>query len=268
MTNNLTMNFFRLLNKKTKSTSIRKLEKRGHKHVSVLNVKELKHLIQEAVDKSLGELGLTLSQEDLMKVNEHTRQQLLKIINDRNELEASVKYMAEELDQLKNNSQNLKTELEINQRILKREEERVQKNTLLPYALNLPNNIESTLQGRLMELFADKNIREDLQNDAIRITLDILADEREEVFKKAKSDHEDKIVTLRRRIKKLNNKLIKTEDLLHRANNESLIDSGVSSEYKTVQGLKDSSNYKKEKKALLTEIFNLNRDLKETMAEI
>ena len=279
MTNSLSNNLFRLFYRKTKSTSLKRLERRGLKNVSVLNLKDLKTLIQQGVDSTLASMGITLSAQDLQQVNERTREQLVKIITDRNELEASVRYMAQELDQLKDNSLLLKTELEVNRRLLSKEEKLVRSGSTIPGVsidggLNgtTPSpssdvDIESLLSDRLKGLFEDHQDGRALHKDAIRITMNVLAEEREQALERARADHETRIDQLKRRINKLNAKLNETETLLSRVRAESTMDPGVASEFRDVQGISDQAVFKEEKKALLQEIFTLNKELKQMIKE-
>lgn len=270
MTGNLSINIFRALRNRTKSTSLRRLEQRGLKNVSVLNVKDLQHMIREAVDSTLSELGISLPQEDLQRVTDRTREQLLKIVNDRDQLEASVKTMEEELKDLKDNCHLLKTELEVSKRLLEKEESKIEESQPeeIRFSANQVEHIESALAVRLEELFEDNPNGKNLKENALQITLDLIAEERDKALSQAKVEHEERIEKLRRRINKLNAKLVETEELLKRAHDENVQEEGVASEFRTVQGIAMEEEYREEKQALLREIFQLNMDLKRMIAEV
>lgn len=267
MTNKLSINIFRLLRHRTRSTSLRRLGQRGMKNVSVLNLKNLKDLIQDAVSNTLSDHGITLSQEELRQINDRAREEFLRVLTDRDDLKASMKNMESELASLRDNFLTLKTELEVNQRQLKLEEERVYEKSDAPLTSETMENIEETLMSRWDDLMSKHDADGDLKDQAIRFTLNLIEEEREKAVLEAKDSQATRIHNLKRRISKLNNKLKETEDLLDRVRAESQTDAGVASEFKEVQGLNDETVYHEEKEALLKEIFSLNMDLKKLMAE-
>ena len=267
MTNKLSINIFRLLRHRTRSTSLRRLGRNGMKNVSVLNLKNLKDLIQDAVSNTLRDFGITLSQEELQQINDRAREEFLRVLTDRDDLKASVKNMETELASLRDNFHSLKTELEVNQRLLKTEEERVFEKGDAPLSSKTIENIEEMLTARWDELLAQHAVDVDFKEHAIRFTLNLIEEEREKAVIDAKDSQATRIHNLKRRISKLNNKLKETEDLLDRVRSESHADPGVASEFKSVQGLSQEAVYHEEKEALLKEIFSLNMDLKKLMAE-
>ena len=60
------------------------------------------------MDKTLKDLGISLSQEELQKINDRTREEFLRILNDRDELKASMRTMGEEMEILKENIRLMK----------------------------------------------------------------------------------------------------------------------------------------------------------------
>jgi len=267
MTNKLSTNILRLLRHRTRSTPLKQLEQRGLKNVSVLNLKDLKSLIQDAVNNTLSDFGISLSQEELQQINDRTREEFLRILADRDDLKASVKNMETELANLKDNLNLVRTELEVNQRLLKKEEEQAREGTSAPLTSESMVNIEAGLLARWSELLSQHDAEPVLKEKAIRLTLSLIEKERERAAAEARESQENRIVNLRRRISKLSKKLEQTEDLLERVRNENTADGGVPSEFRGVQGLSDEAVHHEEKAALLKEIFSLNMDLKRLMAE-
>lgn len=268
MTNKLSINIFRLLRHRTRSTSLKKLGQHGMKNVSVLNLKDLNGLIQEAVNNTLSDFGISLSQEDLQKINDRTREEFLRVLNDRDELKASMRTLEGEMENLRENFHLLKTELAVNSRMLHKEESRVVTTENIAISDDGLDSMESALVSRLNQLFMDNPGGEGLKEKALKITMDLISEEREKAVADAKVAQEERIENLKRRINKLNVKLSQTEELLRRAKEERVLDDGgVPSEFKDVQGLSDSESYHEEKSMLLKEIFTLNMDLKKLMAE-
>lgn len=267
MTNKLSVNIFRLLRHRTRSTSLRRLGQSGMKNVSVLNLKNLKELIQDAVTTTLSDFGITLSQDELHQINDRAREEFLRVLADRDDLKVSMKNLETELANLRDNFHFLKTELEVNQRLLQNEEARVIEEQAVPIKPESLEHIEDHLMAKWNELLSEHGADEALKDKAIRFTLNLIEEEREKALIDAKGSQETRIGNLKRRIGKLNAKLEETENLLDRVRRESQIDRGVASEFKEVQGLNDEEAYREEKEALLKEIFTLNMDLKKLMAE-
>ncbi|MHC4944812.1 MAG: hypothetical protein ACYTG7_17495 [Planctomycetota bacterium] len=267
MTNKLSINIFRLLRHRVRHTSLRRLGQAGMKNVSILNLKDMKCLIQEAVNNTLSDFGISLSQEELEQINDRTREEFLRILTDRDDLKASMKNMETELKNLKDNFHLLRTELEVNQRLLVKEEQRVIEENITPLSPENMESLEASLAARWNDLLTEYNADDTLKDKAIRFTLNLIAKEREKAMFEARGSQEDRVENLKRRIAKLSRKLEETEDLLERVKTERRIDRGVPSEYTNVQGLSPDAHYQEEKAALLKEIFTLNMDLKKLMAE-
>ena len=267
MTNKLSLNILRLLRHRSKSTPLRRLEQRGLKNVSVLNIKDLKDLIRDAVNNTLRDFGITLSPDELRLINDRAREELLRVMSDRDELRASMKNLEMELETLRGNFLMLKAELEMNSRLLESEETRVIEPEGVPLGREGIEQIEASLAERLSALFAEYGGNDELKDRAILMAHDLIRQERDKAVEQARVSQEDRIAQLKRRIQKLDTKLRETEDLLHRVRAEARAEQGVPSEFRGVQGLSEHAAYYEEKEALLREIFTLNMDLKRLMAE-
>jgi len=267
MTNKLSLNILRLLKHKSKSTPLRRLEQRGLKNVSVLNIKDLKDLIRDAVNNTLRDFGISLSPDELKLINDRAREELIRVMTDRDELKASMKNMEMELETLKGNFTLLKAELEVNNRLLENEETRVIGQEGVPLTHEGIETIESSMTQSLNDLFAEYGGNEELRDKAILMAHDLIEREKDRAIDQARTSQEERIAQLKRRIGKLNTKLRETEDLLHRVRAEARADQGIPSEFRGVQGLSEHAAYYEEKEALLREIFTLNMDLKKLMAE-
>jgi len=238
------------------------------KNVSVLNLKDLNGLIQEAVNNTLSDFGISLSQEDLQKINDRTREEFLKVLNDRDELKASMRTLEGEMENLRENFHLLKTELAVNSRMLHKEESRIVSTESIAISDDGLDSMESALVSRLDRLFNEHPTGEGLKEKALKITMDLISEERAKAVSDARAAQESRIENLKRRINKLNAKLGQTEELLRRAREERVVnDDGVPSEFKSAQGLSEDETYHEEKSVLLKEIFSLNMDLKKLMAE-
>lgn len=267
MTNKLSLNILRLLRHRSKSTPLRRLEQRGLKNVTVLNIKDLKDLIRDAVNNTLRDFGISLSPDELKLINDRAREELLRVMGDRDDLKASMKNMEMELETLKGNFMLLKAELEVNSRMLESEETRVIDQDCAPLTHEGIETIESSLADSLRDLFAEHGGNEELRDQAILMAHHLIDREREKALDQAKASQEDRIAQLKRRIGKLNSKLRETEDLLTRVRAEARAEHGIPSEFRGLQGLSEHAAYYEEKEALLREIFTLNMDLKRLMTE-
>jgi predicted nuclease with TOPRIM domain len=266
MSKKLSLNIFRLLKSRTHSTSLRRLEQRGMKNVSVLNVKDLNDLIQDAVNHTLGEFGISLSQEELREVNDRTREEFLRVLADRDDLRETMKNMGKEMETLKENFNLLKAELEVNNQLLKSEEAHnaAARATLTPEA---QEDAVADLKARFEELFSGSDSDEMLKEKAINVALSILGEERDKAAMDAENRQQERVDKLKRRITKLKTKLEETEHFLEKVKAQNTTDQGIASEFEGPQGLKDDAAFKEEKTELLKEIFHLNMDLKKLMTE-
>ncbi|MFH2000081.1 MAG: hypothetical protein ABIK28_10385 [Planctomycetota bacterium] len=172
-----------------------------------------------------------------------------------------------EMENLRENFHLLKTELAVNSRLLHKEETRVVSTESIAISDDGLYSMESALVSRLDQLFNEHPSGEGLKEKALKITMDLISEERERAVAEAKAAHESRLDNLKRRIDKLNAKLSQTEELLRRAKAERHLDEGIASEFKNAQGLSEDAAYREEKSVLLKEIFTLNMDLKKLMAE-
>jgi hypothetical protein len=268
MSKKLSLNIFRLLTSRTRSTSLRRLEQQGMKHVSVLNVKDLNDLIQDAVNHTLGEFGISLSQEELRQVNDRTREEFLRVLADRDELRETMKNMGREMENLKENFNLLKAELEVNNQLLKNEEAR-SLDSAARASLTSEEQADALtdLKARFDELFSGSDSNEMLKEKAIDIAISMLGEMRDKAAMDAEGRQQERVDKLKRRITKLKSKLQETEDFLEKVKAQGVEDPGIASEFSRPQGLKDDAAFREEKTELLKEIFHLNMDLKKLMTE-
>ncbi len=246
---------------------MRRLGNKGIKNVSVLNLKDLDQLITDAVDNTLCEIGLSVNREELNLISEQTREKVLNILHDRDTLKNSMKNMEEELLQLKNNFELLKTELQHDNQRLIQEESGVPDKDNVSIPDRRLQELESSLLYGLEGIFNRSGLDQELQRKATSFAVELIGKERERARETAKLEQKDRIGKLKRRIAKLTAKLGETEGLLSKVNARNDIDHGVASEFKGTQGLQNKESYYEEKKMLLQEIFALNLDLKKLITE-
>lgn len=124
------------------------------------------------------------------------------------------------------------------------------------------------LLEKLLEVFADE---EGASKQVLRIekrVIDIVAEDLERLADLPSSrqlaDREQEIDTLERRIRKLTDRLDKTEAELQRVAAMKVVDDGIASIYRSVQGLSDDAEGAEQKKAMLDNIFVANMALRDS----
>jgi hypothetical protein len=132
----------------------------------------------------------------------------------------------------------------------------------MPAAEASGSDIEGIVASRMDELLEKLSRGEAMDSDAFRAVQAWLNEERERILEETRSSQSGRIDLLKRRIAKLSAKLNEAEDRLAQSETVEDLESGLASEYRSVQGLAQGSEHYEAKKAVLKEIFDLNRELR------
>lgn len=239
-------------------TSLDKLKKKGVQNVNVLGIDRIISLIEAAVHRSLKSRLVGIEREAvaestkaeflrLLRTNEDLQREKSEIERARERAEEEIDLMRRELGEKRN---LLKTRLEQDAVELATRYEGENQEIALKIAEVCRTFAEGsddsggTVEERLMEL-----------------VMDVVSGEREkaDVARKALQDRE--VSNLQRRIKKLNDTLVTTEQRLQRASTMKQLDTGISSIYREVQGLDETDQQAGKKKELMADIFKANLKL-------
>ena len=239
-------------------TSLDSLKKKGVQQVSVLGIDRIIALIEAAVHRSLKSRLLGVEREAvadatkaeflrLLRSNEDLQRQKSDIEEQRERAEDEVDQLRRELAQ-QNQELQLKLELDTlslanryqgeNAAIARKVTEVVQSLAQTPGAKL------SAVEQRLMEL-----------------VMDVVSTERQEAESARRALQDREVDNLQRRIKKLNDTLVNTEQRLQQVAALKQVDGGISSVYREVQGIGGADEQAGKKKDLMAEIFKANLGL-------
>jgi len=269
MSRKLSNQIMEMMNRKVRSSTLRDLKRRGLQRVSVLDLSDLNGMIQDAVSRTLQELGIGLRSRELRTQSDRVRDAFLQIVQERDLLERSQADLETELAQLRENFRQLSLKVTVQKDVLAREEGRRIEEEGAPISPRRMKNLKESLNSRLKRLFRDADIGQELVTAAIETTGALIEEERRQAVAEAEAEQESKILVLKRRIAKLLVKLEETEDVLaSMADAETDAEQkGVPSLYKRVQGLQKDEKYREEKKEALSKIFSLNLELKKLLGD-
>ena len=124
MNRELTENILKVLRERVRPSSIRDLRHRGFRNVSLLRLNQLDELIREAVTRTLVDLGIKATPRMLRVQGDRVRDELLRLLQERDELQETAERLTEELTELKGNYQVLTERVAAGQRRLEEEEGR------------------------------------------------------------------------------------------------------------------------------------------------
>ena len=106
-----------------------------------------------------------------------------------------------------------------------------------------------------------------IQEEVVSMVLLSVNQERQKLLDSKASEHQAQVDNFERGIAKLNESLESTESELKRIAAMKGIDPGLSSIYRTVQGLSSDEDQLEAKRGMLLNIFNANMELKKHLAE-
>lgn len=137
---------------------------------------------------------------------------------------------------------------------------------------DLPSLMDAGLEGTFVAKFQalldathDRALAEKLRNEFLNMALQNLAKERQQAMGAESSEERNEYVDkLERRISKLNDQLGLTEEELRRVMAMKNIDPGLSSIYRTVQGLSPDDGQKDLKKEMMKQIFDANVEMQDS----
>lgn len=243
-------------------TSLDDLKKKGVQQVNVLGIDRIIQLIDEAVHRSLKSRLVGLDRE---AVADATKAEFLRLLRSKQDLERE----KTELERLKERAEDevdtLRRELEQQQRALQLRLEQDDLDLQARYA-----GEDAAIAGKVAEVLramagSGGSLRlQTLQESVLALVMDVVADERKsaEVARAALRDRE--VDTLQRRIRKLNESLVQTEQRYKEVAAMKNIDDGISSVYREVQGLRGDEAQVARKKELMAEIFKANLRLQKS----
>ncbi len=242
-------------------TTVDDLKRKGIKRVNVIGIDRMVGLVEEAVRRTIAkslyamdsrmEAGSLASKakEEFVRLLEHTR----NLERARDEALRKRKELEKEIDQLRLELVEAKERLE-------KERKRIQETVEIRAMLQSARIAEA-----LKRIFtAHKDGGEDIENlekEVLNTVLEYIENEKNRSLILGLEEKDQEIQKLRRRVGKLSDALEKAEGMLKEMAENGNVAQGISSVFKTVQGLDRSDPMFTEKKSLLKEIFLANLKL-------
>jgi DNA repair exonuclease SbcCD ATPase subunit len=235
-------------------TSVDSLKKRGVQQVSVLGLDRIAALIEAAVHRSL---KAQLVGVERAAVADATKAEFLRLLRTNEDLQRQ-KTASEQL------RERAEEELDHLRRELQQQQQALQQR-LAPDEVAHASRYEqqdAAIAAKIAEVARSLGATgEGAEQRLVELVMDVVSGERRvaEVAQAAVRDRE--VDQLQRRIRKLTENLGATEQRLHQLAAGGGIDPGISSVYRTVQGLAADAAQAERKRELMAVIFRANLEL-------
>lgn len=228
-----------------------------HDKVRVLNMGTIKLLIQEAVTEAMGHIGASISESERQRLLEESEAQFQERLKTFQAEKAGAQEYAKQLNEQLRRAQHLLEEerkraisadqFTVSEAGMGQIEEKLKR--VLDYAIR-SGNVSSELEGKLREMISH-----------------ILDDERERIRQQEQEAQGAKIELLEKKLKRLAGNLEETERQRDEAQAlaNALEQQGGGLRNIMTAGLSDSDGAKKRKLALMKEILDINRKIREEL---
>ncbi len=247
----------RALIEKTRTTTLKDLERKGMKQVQVINMAIVEQIVGEAVTRVVEKRHLGAREKKA--IEQDAKREFLELMDEHKRALAAKSDEERKRADLERQVDKLRLELLRQEEALSEQRESARIAISAESLRDLETSCKKVL-GEFMNderrtLVADKNPKAEEGLGELEKKLGEVFDR---LVGRLKSDYED---LLERRIEKLNKALSETENALRHMAQMKSIDPGIASIYRTVQGLAlDEDNYER-KKELLAIVFLENLQL-------
>ncbi len=260
---------FRLFRENSDVVPINRLKKQGVKNVTVLDWGRIQNLIEKAVDEALSRRNIELAPNVLAGVHREAREAFHRLLEQRDRLEETARTLEQEKADLSKNVVELRGEIARSEEQLAKERSRAVEYADVAVEGAQLDHALLKLEERVRAM-APQAGTTDAADFAARIAAaakSLLDEERRRAFDQASNEHRLKVEQLERRVSKLQRTLNETEEVVERLKTAKEGDPGIESVYKSVQGLDPKDQRAREKRGLLDQVFKLNLELREVIAE-
>ncbi len=270
--NSIAEKIYRLIRERSLGTDLTSLKQRGVKRVSVFKSNQLGSLVALAVEQVLREYGVKLSQGDLDNLSEEGRRAFISLLKERDSYKELCENFEKQQEKLEMHRDVLKGQIEREDTMLETErgfwEEMPVGTGSEAYRVRLEEVLDRNLESRIEMLGASPDARlvkflEEMVEGLHRELDTLFSAAVDEMRSEYAAEGEKRIETLERRVQKMRESLDRAEDALMRAQAAGPTEDGIASIYKTVQGLTPDDEAFSQKKGMLEEIFQLNKNIKD-----
>ncbi|MFK7739606.1 MAG: hypothetical protein AB8H80_04720 [Planctomycetota bacterium] len=240
-------------------TSLDKLKKKGVQNVNVLGIDRIIALIEAAVHRSLKSRLVGIERE---AVAESTKAEFLRLLRSNEDLQRQKTEVEKARERAEDEIDLMRRELSQKRQALRLKLEND--------AIDVANRYEgenAEIAGRIGEVvrsLADEGGEaslETVEDRLMALVMEVVGGERDKAEEARKALQDKEVGNLQRRIKKLNETLVTTEQRLKSVAAMKDVDEGISSIYRDVQGLDESDEHAGKKKELMADIFKANLKL-------
>jgi hypothetical protein len=245
-------------------TSLDQLKKRGVKNVNLIGLDRIAALIDEAVRSALKDRMMDFETGELGDIADSTKEEFLRLLKSNEELSKSRDQVLQEKAGIESEVDRLRRELEDQQRALNERHAALAREAVIQGAAEAQQ-----LAARIREIFAllpDKSPElARLEEEIILVAVQGMEAEREKNAGARLAERDREVDQLNRRIDKLARSLGQKEQELMRVAAMKSIDPGISSIYRTVQGLSGEESFYDKKREIMADIFAANMRLKQQL---
>ncbi len=239
-------------------TSLDSLKKKGVQQVSVLGIDRIIALIEAAVHRSLKSRLVGVERE---AIADATKAEFLRLLRSNEDLQRQKSEIEQQRERAEDEIDTLRREIAQQSQALQLKLEQDALSVATRYqgenaaiALKVAEVVKSLAQtpGATLST-AEQRVME--------LVMDVVSGERQQADTARRALHDREVDNLQRRIKKLNDSLVTTEQRLQQVAAMKQVDGGISSVYREVQGVGSADAQVEKKKELMAGIFQANLKL-------
>lgn len=270
LANPLTSSLARLFRDRAKPTSLRRLHKEGFRTVPVLDIAQLEELVRHAIEKVIRET--TDDPEESLRLARTAQVEFLKMLGNPGAIDRTSEDLRREQDALELNLRKLRDSLQSARIDLEHQVEEGGRAAVDQFRSGLDESLEEIWQHAL-GVYSEQStavkpaldhVRGSIRDSVMALFQNIIARIQPT---QSKAEAGGKVELLERRVHKLTASLDHARQLLKRLRDrkEGEID-GIASIYDEVQGLTGREDNYEQRRKLLSDVFQLNLDIRRDIA--
>ena len=251
----LARDVFEVLRGSARTKSLEQLRREGHRNVPVLKFSELEALLSATVEDALQRLGLDLSENQVQGLNEEARMRFLALLRERQTLRETLEGLQRQGDRLEVTAEGVRAEIERAETELhaQQSEPGGSDAELEQFRARLRQSLDAALAGVA-------GAGPELSARLAAIVDEAVENYRILVAARSRREQEARVQQLERRLQRLRRKLEESEVLLARARQAGA--AGVPILFDPGHALAPGDIDYEQKRVLLDEVFNLNKELR------
>ncbi len=247
----------RALHEMGESATPQQLAASGVTRVRRVSREMVSKLIEKAVNRTLMERTVGVSQPELRELVSSAHDEFNRIVGQQDEIDRTRQQVGEQRVALKEELARIRAELAARRGFVETQLSRDRR--------AIEDTENETVAAQIREVFekldAPTPETRRAERDAIVRALEALEAARASAYEAGRAKANDEIQVLERRVAKLVQSLETTEHALRRVSEQAQLTQGIESIYRSVQGLSPEEQDAEAKRALMAEIFKKNLEL-------